>query len=144
MASCNWIAHSTTSTAELDQDPIAHKFDNSTTMLNNRRLQNFRAAGLERNEGAGLIPLHEAAVPDDISGQDCSEPALDAFFGHCALGSRCDKLQLRDRPESIATDFRSGSDPDLGEWRAGVLFHLESGLDLARPVGLMSARSRHA
>jgi hypothetical protein len=36
----------------------------------------------------------------------------------------------------------SGSDSDLGERRAGVRLHVESGRNLAQPVGLVSATSR--
>ncbi len=37
---------------------------------------------LKRNQGAGLVVLHEAAVADYIGGQNGSKATLDAFFGH--------------------------------------------------------------
>jgi hypothetical protein len=44
-------------------------------------------------------------------------------------------LQVRDDEDCY------GSDSDLGERRAGVRFHPESGRHLARPIRLIDARS---
>src|SRR5262249_20302801 len=46
------------------------------------RLQHLLAPHLEGSQGTRLVQPHEPAVADDISGQDCSKPALDTSFGH--------------------------------------------------------------
>jgi hypothetical protein len=56
------------SAGELDQDAVSHDLDDSAVVLRHHRLEDFRAAGLEDGQGAGLVGLHHSAVADHVRG----------------------------------------------------------------------------
>ena len=61
---------------KLDQHAIAHQLDDAAMVPGNGWLENSRAPGLERSHSAGLVALHEAAVPHHIGGQNGGEATL--------------------------------------------------------------------
>ena len=74
--------HGVDGAGELDQHAVAGHLEDAALMLGDQWLQHLLAPGLERGQRAGLIVLHQPAVADHVGGQDGSEAALDAFFGH--------------------------------------------------------------
>ena len=48
----------------------------------NHRFEDLRAPTFEPRQRAGLVSLHQAAVPDHIGGKDGGETPLGPFFGH--------------------------------------------------------------
>ena len=65
-----------------------------------------RAQGLERRKGAGLVPLHEPAVADDIGREDGDEPVAGTFSAMCcpvALGRSAEKQDFSRRGSSSET-----------------------------------------
>jgi hypothetical protein len=46
------------------------------------RLQNLPSLVLERAQRAGLVPLHEPAIADDIGRENGSETACHGVIGH--------------------------------------------------------------
>jgi hypothetical protein len=57
--------------AELDQEPIAHGFDEAAPMFVNCRVNNRVELIIETGARSCLIVSHESAVADDIGGKDC-------------------------------------------------------------------------
>jgi hypothetical protein len=53
--------------------------------MRNERGQDFASPIFELGQRTRLVTLHEAAVTDDIGGEDRSEAALGAFFCHLEL-----------------------------------------------------------
>jgi hypothetical protein len=51
-------------------------------MLRDQWHQYIVAARPEARHGPCLILLHEAAIADDIGGENCRKTALSAYFGH--------------------------------------------------------------
>src|SRR5262245_11569197 len=62
--------HSIDCTAKLDEDTVAGKLEDTPLMLGDQRLQYLLPPGLEPDQCASLILLHEAAVTDHIDSQD--------------------------------------------------------------------------
>jgi len=81
----------------------------------------------------------------DIVPIGSSEAALSVFFGHLGPAFRECGAAICMCASSGRLSARTsyGSDSDLIEWRSDDRFLLESGLDLALPVRLISAISRH-
>jgi hypothetical protein len=48
------------------------------------RVDDLRALLLEPRQRAGLVSVHQAALPDHIGGENGGKPALGAFFNHLA------------------------------------------------------------
>ena len=61
---------------ELGQKPIAHQLEDCAVTGRDRRLDQFRPVGLKSFEGSSLVLFHQAAVADDVGGEDCGELSL--------------------------------------------------------------------
>ena len=100
--------------AEFDKHTVAGDFEDAALVEDNQGLQHLVSPGLEHGQRARLVPLHEAAVTDDVRGENGGKAALDASFGHLRR-----LLQKTERTElyeclvewSIEPDFRNGSWP---------------------------------
>jgi len=77
-------AHCFYGARKLDEDPIAHRFDDATCMLSNDGVDDLPAMRLESGERAFLVRLHQPAVAGDIGGKNSGEAALGAYFSHLA------------------------------------------------------------
>jgi len=75
-------AHRFHQAGEFDEKFIAGRLRDAAPVAVDRRLKYLPQHGLDPVEPAALVPFHEAAVPDHIGDEDCSEAALDAFLGH--------------------------------------------------------------
>ena len=84
--------------AELGQKAVAHQLEDAAIVLFDLRLEQFLAVRAQAREGACLILLHKAAVPDHVRGEDCCEPAF-----HCRLPRR---LRRSDRRNPRAKTIR--------------------------------------
>jgi hypothetical protein len=67
-------AHRVHDTGELHQRAVAHQLDHPAMMLGRLGLDQLSAKGLEGREGTRLIGRHQAAVADDIGGEDGGKP----------------------------------------------------------------------
>ena len=67
---------------KLDQDAIAHGFDDPPAALGDLGIQQLLAKRLEPRQRPGLVLAHEAAVAHHVGHQDCRQPALDPFPGY--------------------------------------------------------------
>jgi hypothetical protein len=68
--------------AELDQEPVAHGFDQAAPVFTDGRVNDLVELIVETGARSRLIVSHESAVADHIGSQDCCQPPLDALFGH--------------------------------------------------------------
>ena len=67
---------------ELDEELVSGRLGDAAAVAVDRRLNHLLQHRLDAVERAALVPFHQAAVPDHIGDEDCSEAALDAFLGH--------------------------------------------------------------
>jgi hypothetical protein len=68
--------------AELDQEAITHHLEDATCMLVDRRIETVPPMLPKKIERLLFIDFHEAAVSDNISGQDRRQPTLNMFLRH--------------------------------------------------------------
>ena len=90
-------------------------------MVRHQRHQDRPAALLQCCKRARLALLNEAAITDDVGGDNGGKPPLDAFFGHAmGLPSQNAIWRLYWHPveESIGEDFRNGSDQFIYDVRS--------------------------
>ncbi len=69
-------AHGVHGARELDQGAVAHELNDAPAVLADRGLEELPVQGLEARQCALLVGTHEAAVADDIGGQDGGQSAL--------------------------------------------------------------------
>ena len=62
--------------AELGQKAIAHELEDAAAMLRYRRFNEFIAVSLDPLKGFRFVLLHQAAVADDVSGENGGELAF--------------------------------------------------------------------
>ena len=62
--------------AEFHQGAVAHELDGAAAILRGFRGDEQLVMCLERRQGAGLVPAHEAAVADHVGRKDGRQPAL--------------------------------------------------------------------
>ena len=62
--------------AELGQEAIAHELEDAAAMLRYRRFNEFVAVSLDPLKGLRFVPLHQAAVSDNVSGKNGGEFSL--------------------------------------------------------------------
>ncbi|MGB5185065.1 MAG: hypothetical protein WBO12_23165 [Xanthobacteraceae bacterium] len=67
---------------ELHQDAIASGFNNSAAMFGDLGINEFLAMRFDLAQRAFLIDTHQSAVTGDVACKNCSEPSIDAIFGH--------------------------------------------------------------
>jgi hypothetical protein len=65
--------------------------------------------GPKPRQSSGFISPHQAAVADDIGGEDRREPSLDPVSAH-RLAAPKRAVQLRVRPNPLRRESREGSD----------------------------------
>src|SRR5205085_7765145 len=62
---------------ELDQDAVASCLNDTAFVFGNAWIDQFAAMASKPGKSPSLVLAHQAAVADDISGEDGREPALD-------------------------------------------------------------------
>ena len=67
---CHRAFHRIDHAGEFGQDFIAHELEDMALVLGNHGLEQFLAMRAQTREGASLVPLHEPAVADNISGKN--------------------------------------------------------------------------
>ena len=77
--------HRVDDAAELGQKAVAHQLEDAAVVLLDRRLEQLPAVRSEPLKRAGFVLLHEAAVADDVGGENGGEPA---FYGQSLQPSR--------------------------------------------------------
>ncbi|MDP6690363.1 MAG: hypothetical protein QF384_12780 [Alphaproteobacteria bacterium] len=61
---------------ELQQQPIAHRFDDTTAVLGNLGINQFITVGAQGIQRASLIHAHQARIADHVSRYDSCQSAL--------------------------------------------------------------------
>ena len=64
---------------KFDQQPVAGRFDDTSAISGNRRIDLVLARGLERPQRTNLVGAHQAAVADNVHGQDRGKFSVDAL-----------------------------------------------------------------
>ena len=86
-------------------------------MRRNHRIDQFDPVSLEPLEGARLVQLHQAAVPDDVSGQYGGELALHERGPFDCLLAFVDNLrQLLEALANAFPPFADVASPSTGKW----------------------------
>jgi hypothetical protein len=67
---------------EFYQHSVSHDLNDPASVMRNERGQDLASPIFELGQRTRLVTLHEAAVTDDIGGEDRSEAALGALLGH--------------------------------------------------------------
>jgi hypothetical protein len=84
----NGAGHGLNHAREFDEDAIAGRLDDPALVLGNLRVDQFATMSSEPREGASLVESHEAAVADDIGGENGRESAFDPLSAQCVLLER--------------------------------------------------------
>ena len=66
---------------ELDQQPVAERFDHAPAILRRQRLDDRLPVLPVAGDRAGLVGFHVAGIADHVDGQDGSQPAYRALGG---------------------------------------------------------------
>src|SRR6202040_3639292 len=85
--------HRIDNAGELDQQPVASRFNNAAAVLLDLRVGKLASQPLQRSESALLVRSHQTRIASDIGLQDRCEPPLDPCLCH------------RSRPRSRATAY---------------------------------------
>jgi len=70
---------------ELDQDAIAGGLDDTAFVLGNARIDQFAAVASKPSKSHSLVLAHQAAVADNIGGENRREPAIDPLSAQISL-----------------------------------------------------------
>src|SRR5581483_10193970 len=67
-------------TREFHQRAVAHELDDAAGMGGDSRIDQFTPCGIQAGQRTSLINTYKAGIADDVGGQDCREPPLDALL----------------------------------------------------------------
>ena len=77
--------HRINNTAEVHQDAIAYRLDDTVVVLRRHRLDQFLTMGSRRGKRASLVLAHQARIADNMGGQNGGKPAMHPQFAHWTL-----------------------------------------------------------
>src|SRR5262249_22039608 len=104
--------------AKLDEHAVAHELHDPAVISAYKGLEDFCSAALEHGQCAGLIDLHQPAVPDHICGQNGGKATPWHLIRHT---ERLPMLLLGDRTrESMVAKVGLGHKPTNVLWPAHV------------------------
>ncbi len=110
--------------AELDQEAVAHHFEDAAFMFGDRRIEELAPVQFQGTQRALLIGLHEAAITHHVGGQYRRQPALNVLFAHSRPPSAEDRpyliLGLMGRAIIDGPYVQLGSVPDIAGSRTHV------------------------
>jgi hypothetical protein len=82
------VTHRIDDAGEFEQQAVAHRFDDAAALFLYFGVGQLASERLQPCKHSLLVGAHEPAVTRDISGQNSSQPAFDAFCGHSGTPHR--------------------------------------------------------